>query len=139
MTIIGRTIHIDTKGNGDILDITGQVAREIGDSTINSGLATIFITGSTAGITTIEYEGGVLNDYKNMWERNVPSNITYQHDQRWGDGNGYSHVRASIQGPSLVVPFANKKMMLGTWQQIVVIDFDNRARSREIVLQLLGE
>jgi secondary thiamine-phosphate synthase enzyme len=130
MTIIGKTIHIDTKGNCDIIDITGQIAREIGASTINSGLATIFITGSTAGITTIEYEGGVLNDYKNMWERNVP---------RWGDGNGYSHVRASLQGPSLVVPFANKKMMLGTWQQVVVVDFDNRARSREIVLQLLGE
>jgi secondary thiamine-phosphate synthase enzyme len=135
MTIISKSIHIDTKGNGDMIDITGQICT----STINSGLATIFITGSTAGITTIEYEGGVLNDYKSMWERNVPSNIVYQHDQRWGDGNGYSHVRASLQGPSLVVPFANKKMMLGTWQQIVVVDFDNRARSREIVLQLLGE
>jgi len=122
-----------------MIDITEQVAREINDSPIKSGLATIFITGSTAGITTIEYESGVLSDYKEMWERNVPSNITYQHDQRWGDGNGYSHVRASLQGPSLVVPFANKRMMLGTWQQIVVVDFDNRARSREIVLQLLGE
>jgi secondary thiamine-phosphate synthase enzyme len=139
MTVLSRTIHIKTRGNCDIIDITEQVASEINDSTIKSGLATIFITGSTAGITTIEYESGVLNDYKDMWERNVPSNIPYQHDQRWGDGNGYSHVRASLQGPSLVVPFTNKKMMLGTWQQIVVVDFDNRARSREIVLQLLGE
>jgi secondary thiamine-phosphate synthase enzyme len=139
MTIISKTIHIDTKGNGDMIDITGQISREISASDINSGLATIFITGSTAGITTIEYESGVLNDYKSMWERNVPSNIAYQHDQRWGDGNGYSHVRASLQGPSLVVPFTDKTMMLGTWQQIVVVDFDNRARSREIVLQLLGE
>jgi secondary thiamine-phosphate synthase enzyme len=139
MTIISKSIHIDTKGNGDMIDITGQISRGISASTINSGLATIFITGSTAGITTIEYEGGVLSDYKSMWERNVPSNIVYQHDQRWGDGNGYSHVRASLQGPSLVVPFADKKLMLGTWQQIVVVDFDNRARSREIVLQLLCE
>jgi len=139
MTVQSKTIRINTRGNCDMIDITEQVAREINESPINSGLATIFITGSTAGITTIEYESGVLSDYKEMWERNVPSNITYQHDQRWGDGNGYSHVRASLQGPSLVVPFANKRMMLGTWQQIVVVDFDNRARSREIVLQLLGE
>jgi len=139
MTVLSSTIHIKTRGNCDMIDITEQVAREINDSAINSGLATIFITGSTAGITTIEYEGGVLNDYKDMWERNVPSNIVYQHDQRWGDGNGYSHVRASVQRPSLVVPFANKRMMLGTWQQIVVVDFDNRARSREIVLQIMGE
>jgi secondary thiamine-phosphate synthase enzyme len=139
MTTVSKNIHINTKGNCDMIDITGQIAREINASNINSGLATIFITGSTAGITTIEYESGVLNDYKDMWERNVPSTVAYQHDQRWGDGNGYSHVRASLQSPSLVVPFANKKMMLGTWQQIVVVDFDNRARSREIVLQLLGE
>jgi secondary thiamine-phosphate synthase enzyme len=122
-----------------MIDITADIAKEIKNSNINSGIATIFITGSTAGITTIEYESGVLNDYKDMWDRSAPLNIAYQHDQRWGDGNGYSHVRASLQGPSLVVPFANKKMMLGTWQQIVVVDFDNRARSREIVLQLLGE
>jgi secondary thiamine-phosphate synthase enzyme len=122
-----------------MIDITGQIAKEIAESNINGGIATIFITGSTAGITTIEYESGVIRDYKDMWDRNVPLNIAYQHDQRWGDGNGYSHVRASLQGPSLVVPFDNKKMMLGTWQQIVVVDFDNRARSREIIVQLLGE
>jgi secondary thiamine-phosphate synthase enzyme len=139
MTVINKTIRINTRGNCDMIDITGQIAKEINNSDIDSGMATIFITGSTAGITTIEYESGVLSDYKDMWNRNVPSNIAYQHDQRWGDGNGYSHVRASLQGPSLVIPFAKKKMMLGTWQQIVVVDFDNRARSREIVLQLLGE
>ncbi len=122
-----------------MIDITAETAKEIKNSNINSGTATIFITGSTAGVTTIEYEGGVLSDYKDMWDRNVPSNISYQHDQRWGDGNGYSHVRASLLGPSLVVPFANKKMMLGTWQQIVVVDFDNRPRSRDIVVQLIGE
>jgi secondary thiamine-phosphate synthase enzyme len=139
MTTQSKAIHINTKGNCDMIDITGQIAREIAESNINSGIATIFITGSTAGVTTIEYESGVIRDYKDMWDRNVPLNISYQHDQRWGDGNGYSHVRASLQSPSLVVPFTNKKMMLGTWQQIVVVDFDNRARSREIVLQLLGE
>lgn len=139
MTIQSKTIHISTRGNCDMIDITDEIAREIKKSNINSGIATIFITGSTAGVTTIEYENGVLQDYKDMWKRNVPSNMVYQHDQRWGDGNGYSHVRASLQGPSLVVPFAGKKMMLGTWQQIVIVDFDNRSRSRDIVLQLLGE
>jgi len=139
MTTQSKAIRINTKGNCDMIDITGQIAKEIAESNINSGIATIFITGSTAGVTTIEYESGVIRDYKDMWDRNVPLNISYQHDQRWGDGNGYSHVRASLQSPSLVVPFDNKKMMLGTWQQIVVVDFDNRARSREIVLQLLGE
>ena len=139
MTTQSKSIHINTRGNCHMIDITDEVTREIKNSNINSGIATIFITGSTAGVTTIEYESGVLNDYKDMWDRNVPLNITYQHDQRWGDGNGYSHVRASLQSPSLVVPFAGKKMMLGTWQQIVVVDFDNRPRSRDIVIQLLGE
>lgn len=139
MTTQSKAIRISTKGNCDMIDITGPIAEEIAESNINSGIATIFITGSTAGVTTIEYESGVIKDYKDMWDRNVPMNISYQHDQRWGDGNGYSHVRASLLGPSLVVPFTNKKMMLGTWQQIVVVDFDNRARSREIIVQLLGE
>ena len=138
MSAHSQTIHINTRGNCDMIDITEEIAAAIKKSDINSGIATVFITGSTASVTTIEYEGGVLHDYKDMWDRNVPSNIAYQHDQRWGDGNGYSHVRASLQGPSLVVPFTDKKMMLGTWQQIVVVDFDNRPRSRDIVLQLLG-
>jgi secondary thiamine-phosphate synthase enzyme len=122
-----------------MVDITAEIAKEISNSTINSGIATIFIAGSTAGITTIEYENGLISDFKDMWERNVPLNIPYHHDLRWGDGNGHSHVRASLQGPSLVVPFVNKKMTLGAWQQIVVVDFDNRPRTREIVLQLLGD
>ena len=139
MTTISKTIRISAKGNCDMIDVTTEIAREISNSNINNGIVTIFISGSTAGITTIEYEAGVISDFQDMWDRNAPSNIPYQHDQRWGDGNGYSHVRASLQGPSLVVPFTNKKMALGTWQQIVVVDFDNRARTREIVLQLLGE
>jgi secondary thiamine-phosphate synthase enzyme len=139
MTVIIKTIRLSTKGNCDLIDITAEIAKEINNSNINSGIATIFISGSTAGITTIEYEDGLISDFKDMWDRNAPFNIPYQHDRRWGDGNGHSHVRASLQGPSLVVPFANKKMMLGTWQQIVVVDFDNHPRAREIILQLLGE
>jgi len=139
MTAVTKTIRLSTKGNCDMIDITAEIAREISNSNIANGIATIFIAGSTAGITTIEYESGLISDLKDMWERNVPLNISYQHDRRWGDGNGFSHVRAALQGPSLVVPFTNKKMTLGTWQQIVLMDFDNRPRSREIVLQLLGD
>ncbi len=138
-TVVRKTIAIKTKGNCDIVDITSQVAREISNSHISDGIVTIFVSGSTAGITTIEHESGLVNDFGTMWERNVPQNIPYQHDSRWGDGNGFSHIRASLLGPSLVVPFINKRMTLGTWQQIIVVDFDNRPRSREIVVQLLGE
>lgn len=139
MTVVNKTIRLSTEGDCDMIDITAEVANEIRNSNLNDGIATIFISGSTAGITTIEYENGLISDFKDMWDRNAPSNITYQHDRRWGDGNGHSHIRASIQGPSLVVPFANKKMTLGTWQQIIVVDFDNRPRTREVILQLLGE
>ena len=137
--VTNKTISIQTKGNCDMIDITAQVTREISNSSMNNGIATIFVSGSTAGISTIEYEDGLVSDFKSMWDRNVPQNLPYQHDRRWGDGNGHSHIRASLLGPSMVIPFANKKMALGTWQQIIVIDFDNRPRSREIFLQLLGE
>jgi secondary thiamine-phosphate synthase enzyme len=137
--VISKTIHINTKGNCDVIDITSQISNEISQSVINNGIITIFISGSTAGISTIEYEEGVIDDFKIMWDRNIPKNITYRHDSKWGDGNGFSHVRASLLGASLVVPFSNKKLLLGTWQQIIVMDFDNRPRSREIVLQLIGE
>ena len=139
MTVQTEEITLQSRGNCDIIDITSQVAKHVEKSAINNGTVTLFVVGSTAGITTIEYEPNLLSDFKDMWERNVPLNISYQHDRRWGDGNGFSHVRAALQGPSLVVPFMNKKMTLGTWQQIVVIDFDNRPRTREIVLQLLGD
>ena len=139
MTVISKSIRINSNGNCDMIDITAQIAREISNSEIDSGTATIFICGSTAGISTIEYEGGLVNDFKDMWNRNVPQNIPYQHDRRWGDGNGHSHVRASLLGPSLVIPFINKKLALGTWQQVTVVDFDNRPRSREIIIQLIGE
>lgn len=137
--VTNKTIRIQTKGNCDMIDITTQIAKEINNSSINDGIATIFVSGSTAGISTIEYEDGLANDFKNMWERNIPQNISYQHDRKWGDGNGFSHVRASLLGPSLVVPFNDKKLVLGTWQQIIIVDFDNHPRNREIILQLLGE
>jgi secondary thiamine-phosphate synthase enzyme len=134
-----RSIKIKTRGNCDIIDITRQVFQEINDSGINSGIVTVFAVGSTAGISTIEHEPGLLFDLKAMWDRLVPVNIDYRHNQAWGDGNGHAHVRSSIVGASLTVPFTNKIMSLGTWQQIVYIDFDNRPRSREIVLQIMGE
>ncbi|MFC1944995.1 secondary thiamine-phosphate synthase enzyme YjbQ, partial [Chloroflexota bacterium] len=113
--------------------------RGVDRSGVVSGTATVFIAGSTAGITTIEYEPGLADDFAAMWERLVPTGIPYGHDRRWGDGNGHSHVRASLLGASLVVPFAQGRLLLGTWQQIVVADFDNRPRSREIVLQIMGD
>ena len=139
MTVTSRTIRLSTKGNCDIVDITSQVAQEVSDSGISNGTATIFITGSTAGVTTIEFEPGLVADLKDMWDRVIPQNIPYQHDRAWGDGNGHSHVRASLLSASLTVPFMNKRLTLGTWQQIVLLDFDNRPRSREIIIQVIGE
>ena len=137
--VVTKKISIKTKGNADLIDITAQVSREVGNSGVNSGIVTVFITGSTAGVSTIEFEPGLMSDFQSMWERVVPRNISYQHDSAWGEGNGFSHVRASLLGPSLTVPFANKVLALGTWQQIIVADFDNRPRSRDIVLQIMGE
>jgi len=137
--IITEKIGLQSRGDGDIIDITAQVEDKLAEASISSGTVTLFVTGSTAGITTIEYEPGLIADLKDMWERTIPKDIPYDHNRRWGDGNGYSHVRASLLGPSLTVPFSDKKLALGTWQQIVVIDFDNRPRSRDVVLQIIGE
>ena len=137
--VITRQITLQTRGNGDIIDITPPVAQEVARGEISNGTVTVFIAGSTAGVTTIEYEPGLVADLQNLWERIAPSNIPYHHDQCWGDGNGHSHVRASLLGASLVVPIHNKNLILGTWQQIIVVDFDNRARSRQVILQFMGE
>ena len=134
-----KTINLSTKGECDIIDITPQVEQQVAGTDINSGIVTLFVAGSTAGISTIEFESGLLSDFQTMWQRNVPKNIPYNHDRRWGDGNGYSHVRASLLGASLVVPFNNKRLTLGTWQQIILADFDNRPRSRQVILQIMGE
>ena len=137
--VVTKRISLQSKGNCDIIDITPQVEQQVAETDINSGTATLFVAGSTAGVTTIEFESGLLSDFQSMWQRNVPKGISYNHDRRWGDGNGYSHVRASLLGASLVIPFNGKKLTLGTWQQIVLVDFDNRPRSREIVVQIMGE
>ena len=137
--VITKNISFQTKGDCDIIDITTQVQQQLAETDIKDGAVTVFITGSTAGVTTIENEPGLIADFKAMWERVIPKNGEYRHDRAWGEGNGYSHVRASLLGASLVVPFNNKKLALGTWQQIVVVDFDNRPRSRQVLLQIMGE
>ena len=137
--VVTKKISLQTKGQCDIIDITPQVEQQVAETGINSGTATLFVTGSTAGVSTIEFESGLLSDFKGMWERNMPQNIPYDHDRAWGEGNGYSHVRASLLGASLVIPFNDKRLALGTWQQIVLVDFDNRPRSRQIMLQIMGE
>ena len=139
MVVATKRISLQTKGHCDIIDITPQVEQQIAETDINNGTATLFVAGSTAGISTIEFESGLLSDFQSMWERNIPQNIPYNHDRRWGDGNGYSHVRASLLGASLVIPFNDKRLALGTWQQIILVDFDNRPRSRQIILQIMGE
>ncbi len=137
--IISDAIPLFTKGFCDIQDITSSVSAIVGKSRVQNGTVTIFCKGSTGAVTTIEYEGGVLEDLKKAIERIAPSNIPYAHDQRWGDGNGFSHVRASLLGPSLTVPILQGSLALGTWQQIVFVDFDNRSRRRNIVVQVMGE
>ena len=139
MTVVTKDITLQSKGDCDIINITSRVTDNIEESGVNSGTVTLFIVGSTAGITTIEYEPNLLSDFKNMWDRLTPRNIPYEHDKTWGDGNGHSHVRASMLGASLIIPFVNKRLTLGTWQQIVLVDFDNRPRSRKIVIQIMGE
>ena len=137
--VVTKKIGLQTRGECDIIDITPQVEQQVADTGISNGTVTLFIAGSTAGISTIEFESGLLSDFQSMWERTIPRSIPYNHDRRWGDGNGYSHIRASLLGASLVVPFNDKKLTLGTWQQIVLVDFDNRPRSRQIILQIIGD
>jgi secondary thiamine-phosphate synthase enzyme len=139
MKIIADSIVVETGGENDIKDLTGAVSAKLSESRLGDGTVTVFVPGSTAGLTTIEYESGVVEDFSRLMEKIAPSNIPYRHDQRWGDGNGYSHVRASLLGPSLVIPFSEGRLALGTWQQVVLVDFDNRPRTRTIVLQFMGE
>jgi len=131
--------EMETEGFGDTLDITGEVARIVADSGLDAGIATVFVPGSTAGITTLEYEPGAVEDLKQAVDRLAPAEMHYNHDARWGDGNGFSHVRSALMGASITVPFNAKKLALGTWQQIILCDFDNRSRKRRILVQMLGE
>ncbi len=137
--IFSETISFQTKGFADIIDITQRVVTVLERSKIEDGLVTVFCTGSTGALTTIEYESGVLRDLQRAIEKIAPSDIPYDHDRRWRDGNGFSHVRAALMKPSLTVPVIKGKLALGTWQQIVFIDFDNRGRTRNIVVQAMGE
>jgi secondary thiamine-phosphate synthase enzyme len=139
MAVITKSIRLRTKGETDLVDITAEVGEGVRESGLSAGIVTVFIPGSTAGVTTIEYEGGAIQDFREAIDRLAPRNIHYHHDARWGDGNGYSHVRAALQGASLTVPFSSSELILGTWQQIIVVDFDNRPRTREVILQIIGE
>jgi len=139
MTVKTGSIELNTGGNVDALDITKEVARLVAASGLASGTATIFCPSSTSGLTTIEFEPGALADLKRMFEELVPSDRDYEHNATWDDGNGHSHMRASLLGPSLTIPFVEKTLTLGTWQQIVYIDFDIRPRQRELVVQMIGE
>ncbi|MFH1681660.1 MAG: secondary thiamine-phosphate synthase enzyme YjbQ [Candidatus Eisenbacteria bacterium] len=135
-----RTIPLEltTSDRDDIVDITGEVARALEESGLEAGTATVFVPGSTVAVTTIEHEPGVIADLRDAIERAVPRGIPYAHDAAWGDGNGHSHVRAAWIGPSLAVPFEGGRLLLGTWQQIVFCDFDNRARKRRLIVQIMG-
>ncbi len=138
MKIISDSISFSAEGFNDIKDLTGLVEKRLVANRLKDGVVNIFVPGSTAGVTTIEYEPGLVEDFSRLMEKLAPSNIPYNHDKRWGDGNGFSHVRAALIGPSMNVPFSNGKLSLGTWQQIVFVDFDNRARARTVLLQFMG-
>ena len=139
MTVKTKQLSIHTRGEGDILDVTSAVAKAVVETKLKSGIVTIFVPGSTGALTTIEYEPGLLKDLPDMLERIAPKDLMYEHEKRWHDGNGHSHVRASLIGPSLTVPFANGRLTLGTWQQIIFMELDVRSRSRNLVLQIIGE
>lgn len=133
-----RSFTIETEGFSDVVDVTAVVTECVRESRVESGIVTVFVAGSTAGVTTIEFEPGAVRDLKDAIERIAPVGIEYAHDARWGDGNGFAHVRAALLGPSLSVPFERGEPALGTWQQIVVVDFDNRPRERRVVVQISG-
>ena len=137
--VVTESIKFSTQGNGQIVDITGEVARKVADSELTDGTVTIFSPSATSSLTTIEYESGLVHDMKSLFDRLVPQDMDYRHNVRWGDGNGHSHVRAALLGASLTVPFVSKELTLGTWQQIVFLDFDVRPHNRELVLQMIGE
>lgn len=139
MTVKTTSISLNTQGNADIHDITGQVARSVLQSGLKNGTVTIFCPSSTSALTTIEYESGAISDLRRLFDEIIPQERVYAHNERWHDGNGHSHVRAALLGPSLTIPFVDGQLTLGTWQQIIYLDFDNRARQRQLIVQLIGE
>jgi len=139
MAVISKSISVNTNGNTDIHDITDRITNALLKSGLTAGTVTIFCPSSTSALTTIEYESGAISDLKRLFDEIIPVNREYAHNERWHDGNGHSHVRAALLGPSLVIPFVEGKLTLGTWQQVIYVDFDNRPRQRELVIQLIGE
>jgi secondary thiamine-phosphate synthase enzyme len=139
MTVITQITQIKTRGENHMIDITRQTSKAVEESKLKDGIVTVFVSGSTAAITTIEYEPGLTQDFPRMLSRIAPKDIEYEHDNAWHDGNGHSHVRASLIGPSLTIPFNDGDLMLGTWQQIVLLETDTRHRERKIILQIIGE
>lgn len=137
--VVTETLELETQGHADMLDITSEVAAKVRSCGVRTGTVTVFCPGSTGGLTTIEFETGALADLKRLFDEIVPADREYAHNLRWGDGNGHAHVRSALLGPSLAVPFADGELLLGTWQQIVFCDFDNRPRSRRLVLQIVGD
>lgn len=131
-------IRLESPGNAEVINITAQVAQTVRESGLSDGIVTIFCPSATSGVTTIEYENGAVQDFRRLFDEIAAPGREYQHNRRWGDGNGHSHVRAALLGPSLTVPFTGH-LLLGKWQQIVYVDFDNRARHRELVVQMIGE
>lgn len=138
MTVKTEYIQLSTRGNAEVVDITDRVEEKVRASGLKAGIATVSVCGSTGALTTCEFEPGLVADIKELFDKLIPPG-TYHHDQTWHDGNGHSHLRASLVGPSLTLPFAKGQLILGTWQQIVFIDFDNKSRKRQLVVQVLGE
>jgi len=139
MAVVTDMISLSTKGNSDVIDMTPQVVKKLKATRLKDGIVTLFVIGSTAALTTCEYEPGLVRDLQETFDKLIPQGRRYHHDDAWGDGNGHAHLRASLVGPSLTIPFQNGELALGTWQQIIFIDFDNRSRERKITLQFLGE
>jgi secondary thiamine-phosphate synthase enzyme len=139
MTVKSSSIQLSTRGDADIHDITDPIASAVSSSGLQTGIVTVFCPSATSALTTIEYESGALSDLRRLFDEIVPQNREYAHNARWHDGNGHSHVRAALLGPSLTIPFLNGALTLGTWQQVIYLDFDNRPRSRELVVQIIGE
>ncbi len=137
--MVTKQLSLQTRGEVDILDVTGRVAEAVAESKLKKGIITVFVPGSTGALTTIEYEPGLLQDLPNALERLAPKKLMYEHEKRWHDGNGHSHVRASIMSPSITVPFVDGRLTLGTWQQLVFVELDVRRRNRNLVLQIIGE
>jgi len=139
LTVATKQLSLNTEGDGDIIDITRMVSEAVHESGVKNGLVTVFVPGATGALTTIEYEPGLLMDFPNMLERVAPKRLLYEHEKRWHDGNGHSHVRASLIGPSLTIPVVKGELTLGTWQQIVFLELDVHSRRRKLILQIIGE